>query len=136
MKLYILLLLSLYILTGCKTTLSGVLLTKDNKPIKPRDGKVNIFKINDETDPISMVIDIKDDGSFETTENISKGTYLIEPLVPGYATNSMQITVDENKKIKIYANPVKEKQQFKLNNLQYRKVGIGGGNVSITPPKL
>ena len=76
-----------------------------------------------------MVIDIKDDGSFETTENIGKEP-LLEPLVPGYATNSMQITVDENKKIKIYANPVKEKQQFKLNNLQYRKVGIGGGNIN------
>jgi hypothetical protein len=111
-------------------------MTKDNLPIKPTDGKINIFKINDEKDPISMVIDINEDGSFKTIENISNGTYLIEPLVPGYATNSIQIRVDEDKKIKIYANPIKRKNKFKYNNLKYRKVGIGSGNVSITPPKL
>ncbi len=136
MRLNILLICIVYLFTGCKTTLSGVLLTKDNQPIKPTDGKINIFKINDETDPISMVIDVDNDGSFKTTKNISSGTYLIEPLIPGYATNSMQIKVDENKKIKIYANPIKTKNKFKYNNLKYRKVGIGSGSVSITPPKL
>ena len=61
MKLNILI-ISLLFLTSCKTTLSGVLLTKDNQPIKPTDGKVNIFKINDDENPISMVIDITKEG--------------------------------------------------------------------------
>ena len=135
MKLNILI-ISLLFLTSCKTTLSGVLLTKDNQPIKPTDGKVNIFKINDDENPISMVIDITKEGTFETKENVSKGTYLIEPLIPGYATNSLQIKVDSDKKIKIYANPIKAPKTFKFNNLKQRKVGIGNGNVSITPPKL
>ena len=73
MRLNILLLCVIYLFTGCKTTLSGVLLTKDNQPIKPTDGKINIFKINDEKDPISMVIDVDNDGSFKTTKNISTG---------------------------------------------------------------
>ena len=64
MKLNILLILIAYLFTGCKTTLSGVLLTNDNQPIKPHDGKINIFKINDENDPISMVIDVESDGTF------------------------------------------------------------------------
>ena len=130
------LVLSLLLLTSCKTTLSGVLLSKDNKPIHPTDGKVNIYKINDDQNPISMVIDIEKDGTFKTEKNIIEGTYLVEPLIPGYATNSMQIKVNKDKKIKIYANPIKASKSYRFNNLKQRKVGIGNGNVSIMPPKL
>lgn len=130
------LLVLLFVLQGCATTITGSIVGENDNPIKAKEGKVNILLLSKSKRKISHIIDVNENGKFIADENIEPGEYLIEPLIPGYKTTSVKITIKKNIDIKLRA--------YKSNSIKSSVIGAnidieegrGSGGASLTPPKL
>tara|TARA_B100000902_G_scaffold208081_1_gene198072 strand:- start:359 stop:772 length:414 start_codon:yes stop_codon:yes gene_type:complete len=129
--------ISIIILSGCATKISGVVLSQTGSPLKIDEGKINIIDLrNSQSSNYSKIIDVNEDGFFSTNKHVPNGTYLIETLIPGFELSNQKITVTKDTyltfKIKksnaIYPSTLKAK--IEITPLK------GGGNASITPPNM
>jgi len=94
---------------GCATTVSGRLEGPELGPEALFDARVNVTRLDsslDKDDPTSMILVPDADGTFESSENLPKGKYLIEALVPGYEPVSTQLDLIKSQTVKLVLKPL------------------------------
>jgi hypothetical protein len=94
---------------GCATTVSGRLEGPELGAEALFDARVNVTRLDsspDKDEPTSMILVPDSDGTFESSENLPKGKYLIEALVPGYEPVSMQLDLIKSQTVKLVLKPL------------------------------
>lgn len=127
----------LLMISSCTTTISGTIVQEDGKHInQTKSAKVNISFLDQENSDWNEVVDLDIDGTFTTNKDLQPGYYLVEPLIPGYAINSVRLFVDQDKVIKIIAKPLREQSSKLIQIQKSTKLHRGSGGAQIAPPKL
>ncbi|SMF67120.1 hypothetical protein [Pseudobacteriovorax antillogorgiicola] len=122
------------ILSSCRTTISGYVVSPEGKPIKAERGKVNVSRLDQKG--FSEIVDFGSDGFFETQEEIQPGQYLIEPLIPGYQSNSLTVDITEDRQVEIQAVALPPKRSKAIEAYNGITVDQGSGGAIINPPRL
>ncbi|MFW7382011.1 MAG: hypothetical protein ACOH5I_24610 [Oligoflexus sp.] len=133
MKLFIGILCSIF-LSSCATTIRGYVIQEDGQSIAARGGKVNVSFLDGANPP--QVLDLQEDGSFVTDDEIFEGHYLIEPLIPGYSTNSLRVYVDESKTVRIVAKPLDPNPSKSIQIQRENRLDRGSGTARLAPLQL
>ncbi|MBQ47116.1 MAG: hypothetical protein CMP10_06515 [Zetaproteobacteria bacterium] len=136
LKLY-LPIISVIILSGCATKISGVVLSQTGSQLKIDEGKINIIDLrSSQSSNYSKIIDVDEDGFFSTSNHVPNGTYLVETLIPGFELSNQKITVNQDTYVTF---KIKKSNEIHPSTLK-AKIEIiplkGGGNASITPPNM
>lgn len=119
---------------NCSTTIRGYVVQEDGQVVGARGAKVNISFLDGPGQ--QQVLDLREDGFFVTKEKLQQGHYLIEPLIPGYMTNSLRIFIDESKSIKILAKPLDQNPSKSIQIQRDNRMDRGSGSARLTPPKM
>lgn len=130
---------SLFILAAlscasCKTTISGVVTTPSGQAAYDKHGKVNITRLDNPD--FEEIVALDDDGSFESESDLKPGDYLVEPLIPGFQSNSLKVTISEDKHVTIQAIPLPKKKSKAIEAHNMIEVDNGSGGAIINPPRL
>lgn len=94
---------------GCATTVSGRLEGPELGSEALFDARVNVTRLDsnlDKDEPASMILVPEADGTFESSEDLPKGKYLIEALVPGYEPVSVQVDLIKSQTVKLVLKPL------------------------------
>ena len=101
------------LLGACSTTLSGRLEGPELGSESLRDARVNVTRLETSSadgpspeEPASLILVPEEDGSFASSENLPKGKYLIEALVPGYEAVSQQLDLNKSQRVKLILKPL------------------------------
>ena len=81
---------------SCRTTISGRIVSEKSHHSNDYRGKINVARIDKEG--FSEILDVKSDGTFPTIQGLSPGRYLIEPLLPGFQSNSLTVDIEATRK--------------------------------------
>lgn len=119
---------------SCQTKLSGQLLDEQKQPIIVQHGKINLISL-ETPNKDSHIITLGDDGWFETEDELQPGTYMIEPLIPGYRFLSKKLRIEESQTIHLTLEKIPGSNAKTIDINDHVKVGRGEGEVSLTPPK-
>lgn len=126
------------IMNSCSHPIAGKLLDEFDQPIASKDARVNIVSLDQNNEqPVRIVKEVNQNGEFVIDENIPKGTYLIEALVPGFSIESQKIAFNKASKVIIV---LKRLSKIEQNNAIHSHLNIpagrGEGKASLTPPNL
>lgn len=124
------------LLSACATTIKGRVVSSDEKtPI--RSGKVNVQHLNSSTGTrAAFVTDIEADGSFETSGDLPAGEYLVEPLIPGFSSESKTIKAGEGPDLLFKANPILTPKRSSIGASSKALPIRGEGAAVLTPPEM
>jgi len=70
---------------------------------------VNVTRLDasvDKDEPASLILVPDPDGTFESSEDLPKGKYLIEALVPGYEPVSVRLDLIKSQTVKLVLKPL------------------------------
>ena len=127
--------LSIFLVTSCSTTISGNLRSFDDQPIYSSEARVNVVSLTqDSSEP--QILEVEKDGSFETTDSITPGHYMVEALVPGYKPMSVKLDIKKSEKILLKLSPTKK---IKTNSFKYYEKldeSRGQGGAKLVPPMI
>ncbi len=123
-----------FFICQCKTTVSGKIVSPEGDSLVFSEGKINISSLSHKS--FSEVVDIRSDGSFESHHDISPGDYLVEPLIPGFQSTSMKVSIQSDKELTIYARPTSSSSQHMIGTNHNFKEDLGSGDAVINPPKF
>ena len=133
---YVFLILVSMLSISCATTISGILLNEKEAPVSSNEGKINIIPLSQNSiNTPPQIIDLDEDGSFETNLQISPGEYLVEPLIPGYVNQSIRTTVSESVYLKIILKSDPPPPGKNITPNMEVKLDRGPGDASLTPPQ-
>ncbi len=99
-------------LVSCATTVSGRINGPEIGPDTLRDARVNVTRLdhpNDSTqvdEPATVILTPDEDGAFSSTDDLPKGKYLVEALVPGYEPASQQVDLSRSQKVNLVLKPL------------------------------
>ena len=125
------------IFAGCSTTISGKVINHDNQTaLKVKEGKINISYLDGPTKNQSYMVDLENDGTFRIKGDFKEGHYLVEPLIPGYKSESKKIKLAGDKNIILYSLPLKPGKMSVIGTNIDVDVSKGIGGATLTPPKL
>lgn len=128
------LMLSLLILPGCATTLSGTVKDQTGQPIA--QGKINIHRLSPSVESENnWLVDIED-GAYQSADLSDQGEYLIEVLAPGYRLTSQKITVTESQTLNLSLEKLPGKTARGVSANPHVELGRGEGNATIAPPQF
>ena len=119
---------------SCKTTISGQVLTPDGNAAYDKQGKINITRLD--VTGFEEIVSMDEDGTFSSESDIQAGEYLVEPLIPGFQSNSKTIVVKEDTTIGFEAIPLPKKRSRAIEAHNSIEVDNGSGGAIITPPRL
>ena len=132
----------LWLPVACAPTLSGQLHGSSTNPWGP-DARINITELNPiKKDPAShanyhnLVLLVDADGHFATREPLPAGEYLIEALVPGYASESQRLNLAVTNHVELSLKPLTS-APVRANQLNSTlEEGRGAGGATLAPPSL
>lgn len=127
------------IIFACATTVSGRLEGPDLGPDSLRDARVNVTRLDAPLDsaqvdePATVIITPDEDGSFVSEEDLPKGKYLIEALVPGYEPVSQQVDLAKSQKVNLVLKPLGQARAkaSELNSDPAASRGEGGAVLTL-----
>ena len=127
--------ITLFFLKACATNLSGSVFDLSEKPIYTKDAKINIVPLSPKNGAKAQIISLNKDGSFSTEKDLIEGEYLIEPLIPGYESQSIRTHIKEHVHLKIQLKNLKKADTSTIKANMDVTLGRGAGKASLTPPK-
>ncbi len=136
MKLFCCLFAVLCIIHGCATNVSGVVVDATGKTLAVSNGKVNIILLTSTEKRVNLIVDIDKNGYFVTKTNLQKGQYLLEPLIPGYKSESIKINIDKTVEVELTATKMTTGKKSVIGVNNDLDPGRGGGSATLTPMKL
>lgn len=102
-----------FLLNACATTVSGQLEGQNLDADILRDARINVTRLDvsaTESEspeaPASLIIVPETDGSFSSSEDLPKGKYLVEALVPGYEPASLQVDLAKSSRVNLVLKPL------------------------------
>lgn len=121
---------------GCATTVSGRLEGPELGSEALFDARVNVTRLDssvDKDEPASLILIPDTDGTFESSENLPKGKYLIEALVPGYEPASIQLDLIKSQTVKLVLKPLGQARArtSEMNNDPAASRGEGGALLTL-----
>lgn len=139
--------LTVAMVSGCATTVSGRLEGPDLGPDALRDARVNVTRLDASAAPTnvdamnpdetaSMILVPEEDGSFVSTHNLPKGKYLIEALVPGYEPVSQKIDLTKSQRINLVLKPIGQARTKTLDINNDPAASRGEGGAVLTLPQF
>ena len=99
-------------LASCATTVSGRINGPEIGPDTLRDARVNVTRLDPPADssqldePATVILTPDEDGTFSSNEDLPKGKYLVEALVPGYEPASQQVELSRSQKVNLMLKPL------------------------------
>lgn len=128
------LLLAILSLSSCKTSLSGIVESSGNI-VTTTDASINLTNLQDGR-ATAFLTTIAQDGKFEFPQNLPKGTYLLEALVPGFELYSVRIDIEKSRKVKLQLVPLGDLKSKSFQAGARIDSSRGEGGAKINPPKL
>lgn len=131
------LLLSCFILTSCATRISGKLVDISGTALTSNGATVNISDLSGQIAP--EILEVNEDGQFESQADLAPGEYYVEVLAPGYVINALRVKVEKSRNIifKMKKSKTSAKGDFELkdvnNPLDFSRAN---GSVTLRPPSL
>lgn len=124
------------ILSGCATTIKGKVVPSDAKsPLV--GGKVNVQRLDAANGPrLSLVTDLAPDGSFETPGDLPPGEYLVEPLIPGFTSESKTVKTSDGHDLLFKASPLAAPKRSAIGARSDAMPARGEGAAVLTPPQM
>jgi len=130
-------LLLIVLVTGCATTISGVVKDAAGKPVNQADARINITELRgDGGEGANQVLHLDAQGRFQSRSVLREGPYLVEALVPGYRSQSLTVEVKGSQQVELILSPATAPRASSVGANTEIEVGRGGGAASLTPPNL
>lgn len=132
--------LSVYLLSfiGCASTISGTL-----KPADPTvkldytNARINISRLDTQADlKGNQIVEVDDEGNFESVEDLVKGKYLVEALIPGFEAKSQTVVLSSSKEIHLKVSPLEGANARAIGTNMDVELGKGAGGATLMPPNL
>lgn len=128
-----------FALASCATTVSGRINGPEIGPDTLRDARVNVTRLDPPSsgaqldDPVSVILTPDEDGSFSSSDDLPKGKYLIEALVPGYEPVSQQVDLSRSQKVNLVLKPLGQARAkaSELNSDPAASRGEGGAVLTL-----
>lgn len=120
---------------GCSPTLSGHLSTTTGEPVTASEARVNVSNLNDDQ---SIILSVEKNGRFSTRQDLPKGEYLVEALVPGYKIESKRVKLgaDAPLNIELKLQPLERTRTRSTSANLDAPEGRGAGGATLTPPNF
>ena len=120
---------------GCAHSLSGNLKDVDGKAVSALDGRVNVIRLDGDGRTYTMA-EVDKSGSFQLEDDIDKGSYLVEALVPGYQVTSIKIDITPPARVEFVLKKNAKISPVTLGTRLDIDDSVGAGGASLAPPKL
>ncbi len=127
------------LVSGCATTVSGHLEGPELGSEALFDARVNVTRLDassDKDEPASLILVPDSDGTFESSEDLPKGKYLIEALVPGYEPVSVQLDLIKSQTVKLVLKPLGQARARTSEINSDPAASRGEGGASLTLPQF
>lgn len=120
---------------GCATTLGGKVTDSSGNPVYHPDGRINVLSVSGGA-VTNQILEIDENGHFETSDVQPGMRYIVEALVPGYGTISKTFDLESSQECILKVKAIGSPEPKSIGTNDDVNFDAGAGQANLMPPPM
>jgi hypothetical protein len=123
------------LIQSCATTLGGRITDSSGNPVYHPDGRINVLSVSGGA-ITNQILEIDENGHFETSDVQAGARYIVEALVPGYTTISKTFDFEVSQECILKVEAIGEPEPKSIGTNDDVNFDAGAGQANLMPPPM